>query len=54
MTPPADGQARQAFMAPCGDLNTPRLRWVNTDIRLHFEPAVNQIVPSVGEVFTGL
>jgi hypothetical protein len=52
ITPPADGRAREAFTALCAELNAKKLRWLNTDVRLHFEPAVNQNTPSAGEVFT--
>ena len=52
IVPPADSRAREAFTALCADLNTRKLRWLNTDYRLHFEPAVNRIPPSAGEVFT--
>ena len=50
--PPADGRAREAFVALCADLNARKLRWLNTDVCLHFAPAVNQTTPSAGEVFT--
>lgn len=49
---PADSRAREAFTALCSDLNARKLRWLNTDYRLHFEPAVNRSTPSVGEIFT--
>ena len=52
IVPPADRRAAKAFGALCGDLNARKLRWLNTDIRLHFEPAVNQTAPSPGEVLT--
>ena len=52
ITPPADGRAREAFTALCAELNAKKLRWLNTDVCLHFEPAVNQNTPSAGEVFT--
>lgn len=50
--PPADGRAREAFTALCTELNARNGRWLNTDVRLHFEPAVNQTTPSAREVFT--
>ncbi len=50
--PPADRRAAAAFRALCTDLSARKLRWLNTDIRLHFEPAVNQTAPSPGEVLT--
>jgi len=52
IVPPADGRAREAFTALCTELNAKKLRWLNTDIRLHFAPAVNQTAPSAREVFT--
>lgn len=50
--PPADGRAREAFTALCTELNAQKVHWLNTDVRLHFEPAVNQTAPSAREVFT--
>ena len=38
IVPPADGRAREAFTALCAELNTKKLRWLNTEVRLHFEP----------------
>ena len=52
IVPPADGRARAAFVALCADLTARELRWLNTEVRLHFAPAVNQTAPSAGEVFT--
>jgi transposase len=52
IVPPADSRAREAFTALCTDLNDRKLRWLNTDYRLHFEAAVNRNTSSVGEVFT--
>lgn len=39
IVPPADGRAREAFTALCAELNTKKLRWLNTEVRLHFEAA---------------
>lgn len=52
IAPPADTRAREAFTALCVDLNARKLRWLNTDYRLHFEPAVNRTSPSAGGVLT--
>ncbi|MEK7221439.1 MAG: hypothetical protein AAB253_09615, partial [candidate division NC10 bacterium] len=52
IVPPADARAREAFTALCVDLNDRKLRWLNTDYRLRFEPAVNRSTPSAGEGFT--
>jgi len=52
IAPPADRRAAVAFRALCVDLNARKLRWLNTDIRLHFEAEVNQTAPSAGEVLT--
>jgi len=50
--PPVDGRARAGFTTLCTELNARKPRWLNTDIRLHFEPAVNQTTSSAREVFT--
>ena len=52
IVPPGEARAREAFTALCVDLNDRKLRWLNTDYRLRFEPAVNRSTPPVGEVFT--
>jgi hypothetical protein len=41
ITPPADGRAQEAFTALCAELNAKKLRWLNTEVRLHFEPMVS-------------
>jgi hypothetical protein len=48
IVPPAGGRAQAAFAALCADLTARELRWLNTDIRLDFAPAVNQTGPSAG------
>jgi len=52
IVPPADRRVATAFRALCADLNARKLRCLNTDIRLHFEDAVNPTAPSAGEVLT--
>ena len=41
IVPPAEGRAREAFTALCAELNTKKLRWLNTEVRLHFEPTAS-------------